>query len=52
MCWTLLYTNKHKYVNKTRALLHTTGGKVRIELNFYVEIVTDITTRNSEREDT
>ena len=52
MCCIPLYTNKHKYVNKTRPLLQTTGGKVRIELNFYAEIITDITTRNSEREDT
>jgi hypothetical protein len=37
-------------VNKTWALLQTTGGKD--EQSFYVAIVTDITTRNSQRKDT
>ena len=26
MCWKLLWANKHKNVNKTRALQQTTGG--------------------------
>jgi len=26
-CWTPLCTNKQNYVNKTRTLLQTTGGK-------------------------
>ena len=38
-------------VNKTRALLQTTGGKDNAR-RFYAEIVTDITTRNSEHKDT
>jgi hypothetical protein len=41
-----------KNVNKTRALLQTTGGKRRTEHRLYAEIVTDITTRNSERKNT
>jgi len=36
-------------VNKTWVLLQTTGGK---DDRFYVEIVTDITTQNSEHKDT
>jgi|JYMV01.1.fsa_nt_gi hypothetical protein len=32
--------------------LQTTGGTKRTEHPFYVEIVTDITTRNTERKDT
>jgi len=36
-------------VNKTCALLQTTGGKIRTEHRVYAEIVTDITTPNSER---
>ena len=39
-------------VNKTRALPQTTRGKDKSEHRFYAEIVTDITTRNSERKDT
>jgi hypothetical protein len=27
MCWTPLYANKEKKVNKTGALIQTTGGK-------------------------
>jgi hypothetical protein len=38
-------------VNKTCALLQTPGGKDEPH-RFYVEIVTNITTRNSERRDT
>jgi hypothetical protein len=51
MCWIPLYANKYKNVNKTWTFLQTTGGK-RTEHRLYAEIVTDITTRNSERKDT
>ena len=47
---------RHRYtetntinVNKTWALLQTTGGKDEPNIVFNAEIVTDITTRNSER---
>jgi len=40
------------HLNKTRNLLQTIGGKDEPEHRFYVEIVTDITTQNSERKDT
>ena len=40
------------YVNKTSTLLQTTGGKDEPNIFLYVEIVTDITTQNSERQDT
>ena len=50
---------RHRYtetntinVNKTWALLQTTGGKDEPNIVFNAEIVTDITTRNSERTDT
>ena len=33
-------------INKTRALLQTTGGKDEPNIVFYVEIVMDITTQN------
>jgi len=40
-------------VNTTWALLQTTGGEYELNIDrFNVEIVTDITTRNSERKDT
>ena len=35
----------------TRALLQTTGGKDEFNIGFYAEIVTDIITRNSKRND-
>ena len=38
-------------INKTWALLQTTGGKDDPK-SFYAEIVTDITSQNSERKDT
>ena len=41
-------TNK---INKTWALLQTTGGKDEPEHRFYVEIVTDITTWNLQHKD-
>ena len=48
MCWEPLYAKRNSNnVNMRRTLLQTTGGK-----DFYVEIVTDITTRNSERKAT
>jgi hypothetical protein len=39
-------------VNKTCILLQTTGGKDEPNIVFYAEIVTDITTWNSEHKDT
>ena len=42
------YTNN---VNKTLVLIQTTGGKA-IRASLYKNIVTDITTRDSERKDT
>jgi len=45
MRWTLLYANTNN-VNKTCALLQTTGGKDE------PKIATDITTPNLERKDT
>ena len=46
--YTQINTNN---LNKTWALLQTTGGKRRTKYCFYAEIVTDITIRNSERKD-
>ena len=37
------YTNN---VNNTQVILQTTGGNDEPNISFYVEIVTDITTRN------
>jgi len=39
-------------VKKTRPLLHITGGKDESNIVFMRKIVTNITTRNSERKDT
>ena len=48
--YALTHTNK---VNKTSGLIQTTGGKDEPKHRFIrTEIVTDITTRNSERKDT
>jgi len=41
-----------KNVNKTRAFLQTTGGKDEPNIVFYGEIITDITTQNSEHKNT
>ena len=38
MCWTTLYTNKKNYINKTQALLQTTGGKVVLSTNQNVSL--------------
>jgi hypothetical protein len=46
--YTQINTNN---LNKTWALLQTTGGKRQTKYCFYAEIVTDITIRNSERKD-
>jgi hypothetical protein len=48
---TIAQTNTNN-VNKTWALLRTTGGKDEPKLRFYAEIIMDITTRNSEYKDT
>ena len=54
--WTLLQTTRGKdelnNVNKTWTLLQTTRGKDELNIVFYAEILTNITTRNSERKDT
>jgi hypothetical protein len=44
------FTNITNTVDKTRALLQTTEGEDEPNTVFYVEIVMDITTWNSERE--
>jgi hypothetical protein len=51
-CWTPLCANKNtNNVNRTWAIILTTGGKDELNHHFCVEIVTDITTLNCERKD-
>jgi hypothetical protein len=51
-CWTPLCANKNtNNVNRTWAIIQTTGGKDELNHHFCVEIVTDITTLKCERKD-
>ena len=48
MLGTTIHKQTQENVNKTYALLQTTEGKDEPNIVFFTEIVTDITTRNSQ----